>query len=58
MRDQDNTMTKLVTFRCQEPLASALQKAADKRYCSISVVAREATAAFLRNCGLLEESKP
>jgi hypothetical protein len=57
MDDRDQTMTKLVTLRCQEPLASALQKAADKRFCSISVVAREATAKFLRDGGLLDEPR-
>jgi hypothetical protein len=56
MRDRE-TMTMLVAFRCQEPLASALKKAADKRFCTISTVAREATAKFLRDGGMLIEKE-
>jgi hypothetical protein len=36
-------------------LASALQKAADKKFSPVSVVAREATAKYLRDAGLLNE---
>jgi hypothetical protein len=55
MTNPTDKMGRLVTFRCQEELATALETAAQKSFCPVSVIARIAAAEEMRRRGLLIE---
>jgi hypothetical protein len=48
------TMSKLVTFRCPELLADALEAAARKEFTNVSAIACSAAAREMRRLGLLD----
>ena len=49
--------TRIVSFRAPEELATAIEREASKRFCSMSDVARELVVCDLRRRGLLEEAR-
>jgi hypothetical protein len=57
MSNTDEPMGRLITFRAPENLATAMETAAAKQFCSVSVIARSAVAEAMRERGLLSENE-
>jgi Arc/MetJ-type ribon-helix-helix transcriptional regulator len=55
MIENDNKVTRLVTFRVDEPLAAAMRKAASRQYSSVSDVIRQSVVESMRRRGLLTD---
>jgi hypothetical protein len=52
---KDTEFTK-ISFRCPNALASAMQAAAERGFCSVSTIARLAAAKEMQARGLLKEN--
>jgi hypothetical protein len=50
-----NVMHRLIAFKANEEFATALKRAADRQFISVSDYIRQNMAAPLRRAGLLEE---
>ena len=51
----ESKMSRLVTFRAPEALATAMEAAAARQFSSVSVIARTAAVKMLRAEGLLSD---